>query len=60
MADRETILRHIETAVDVDEWAVIGVKENFEKLEQIEKILEEAPNTFYFRKISEVLDGNDD
>ncbi len=41
MADRNTILRHIETSVDVDEWAVIGVKENFEKLENIEQIVKE-------------------
>ena len=39
MADRETILRHLETSVDVDEWAVIGVKEEFEKLDKIEKIM---------------------
>ena len=41
MADRKTIFRHIETSVDVDEWAVIGVQEEFEKLDKIEKILQE-------------------
>ena len=41
MTDRETILRHLETSVDVDEWAVIGVKEEFEKLDKIEQILQE-------------------
>ena len=41
MTDRETILRHLETSVDVDEWAVLGVKEEFEKLDKIEQILQE-------------------
>mgnify|MGYP002625480218 FL=1 len=41
MTDRKTILRHIETSVDVDEWAVIGVKEEFEKLDKIEQIFKE-------------------
>ena len=41
MADRNTILRHLEKSVDVDEWALIGVKEEFEKLDKIEQILQE-------------------
>ena len=39
MTDKNTILRHLENSVDVDEWAVIGVKEEFEKLDKIEKIM---------------------
>lgn len=57
MADRQKILRHIETSVDVDEWAVVGVKENFDKLDKIEKIIN-APiggKHMKYNKIVEIL-----
>lgn len=44
MINKNTIIRHIETSVDDDEWAIIGVKENFEKLDKIEKIINEWNN----------------
>lgn len=64
MSDRQTILRHIETSVDVDEWAVVGVKENFDKLEKIEQIvnswdgsIELCENDWkYISKIKKVLE----
>ena len=37
MTDRHTILGHIENTVDLDEWAIIGVKESFEELEKLQK-----------------------
>ena len=40
MTDKmDKALRHIETSVDVDEWAMYTVKECFEKLDKIENIM---------------------
>ena len=40
MTDKmQNALRHIETAVDVDEWAMVTIKECFEKLDKIENIM---------------------
>lgn len=58
MTDKmQKALRHIETAVDVDEWAMVTVKECFEKLDKIEQIINSADtrNVKVF-KIEKVLE----
>ena len=43
MTDKmQKALRHIETAVDVDEWTMYTVKECFEKLARIEDYLDDC------------------
>ena len=61
MTDKmQNALRHIETSVDVDEWAMVTVKECFEKLDKIEQIISKplSPLNYesYFDQIKEVLE----
>ena len=56
MTDKmQNALRHIETAVDVDEWAMYTVKECFEKLDKIEQIIsnfDESSN--YYQTLEQI------